>query len=403
MKLTEVFTRESEGAVSLVGVVEMTAPRETVEVYFKYPDRFRDCVADNADPFVPALLVPCLMAGEDLEIAPPISARLLRSLVPIQDIYTAWWRGTMTRVEVKATAREAAPAPPSRGTGLFFSLGVDSFYSLLKDMRRLPSVAPPVTHLIFMRGLETPIEAVKGDELVEKRIAEVSAESGKELILGETNIRTVFPLDWSKFYHGAGLAAVALSLSEGLGHVLIAGAYSYRDMQLVGGHPLLDPLWSTERLEIIHDGSELTRAHKIADLLAREPLALRNLRVCIANDAGDWNCGLCPKCIRTMISFRLAGALDLVETLPNRLPEDIHLRLPLSPPSALIYLKENIELGKETGLAPELVGTLERALRNHHRRAAVQTLLGDSRVGRSILFLADIRRGIRRWLRAKRP
>ena len=73
-------------------------------------------------------------------------------------------------------------------------------------------------------------------------------------------------------------------------------------------HPALDPLWSTEAVEVVHDGAETRRVDKVA-ALAASPLALRYLRVCWENRGGAYNCGRCGKCMRTMVDLDLAGAL----------------------------------------------------------------------------------------------
>ena len=63
------------------------------------------------------------------------------------------------------------------------------------------------------------------------------------------------------YYQGAGLASVAHAL--GLERLLIPGPRSYGQLEPNGTHPLLDPLWSTESTEIVHDGAEPSRWEKI--------------------------------------------------------------------------------------------------------------------------------------------
>jgi len=71
----------------------------------------------------------------------------------------------------------------------------------------------------------------------------------------------------------------------------------------------LDPLWSSEGLEYIHDGVETTRVEKAA-LVASNDSALNTLRVCMAVPEGEINCGKCEKCVRTMICLRAVGVDD---------------------------------------------------------------------------------------------
>ena len=79
----------------------------------------------------------------------------------------------------------------------------------------------------------------------------------------------------------------------------------------LGSHPALDPLWSTETLEFVHDGCEATRIEKVA-LIAEPDVALKFLRVCGEDHNGAYNCGWCEKCIRTKINFISLGRLTVV-------------------------------------------------------------------------------------------
>src|SRR5205085_6312252 len=72
-----------------------------------------------------------------------------------------------------------------------------------------------------------------------------------------------------------------------------------------GSHPMLDPLWSTERTTIVHDADAVSRAEKFA-FLAERPRALANLKVCFEADS-EYNCGVCEKCMLTMVGLRAAG------------------------------------------------------------------------------------------------
>jgi hypothetical protein len=79
-------------------------------------------------------------------------------------------------------------------------------------------------------------------------------------------------------------------------------------------------MWSTEELAIIHDGSEARRLDKIR-FIAPSPVVRKTLRVCIAINSDKpkalLNCGECEKCLRTMIAFHIAGALEASEVFPH--------------------------------------------------------------------------------------
>jgi hypothetical protein len=69
-------------------------------------------------------------------------------------------------------------------------------------------------------------------------------------------------------------------------------------------------------MKIKHDGISLSRLSK-ARLLADCDIALWNIRVCGKNWPG-MNCGVCEKCVRTMLELMAAGVLDKTATFPQK-------------------------------------------------------------------------------------
>ena len=75
---------------------------------------------------------------------------------------------------------------------LFFSLGVDSFYSLLKNNRDHPGDEKTIDDLLFVRGLDIAIDDPKVDDLFgmsvlnAKRVAD---QFRKTLLVASTNLR----------------------------------------------------------------------------------------------------------------------------------------------------------------------------------------------------------------------
>ena len=112
-----------------------------------------------------------------------------------------------------------------------------------------------------------------------------------------------------------------LALGPLLRRVLVpAGDTHLRSVLLAPSNALLDPLFTTESTEFVHHGCEATRLQKIRRSIGRSELALAHLRVCHANhDPGSpplYNCGACPKCVRTMAALQAAGLLDRCASFP---------------------------------------------------------------------------------------
>ncbi|NEO34139.1 MAG: hypothetical protein F6K36_27785 [Symploca sp. SIO3C6] len=360
MKLVHVEKRISNEKVRLVGIVQMDNLGQEIELYFEYPQRFADFVIESADAFVPALLLPAMERGENLEIQPPISEKLWLNLRLIQDIIYQWHPETFKKVQVFAEKPSKYEPHSSNKVGAFFSLGVDSFYTLHKHVNSISPNLPHISHLIHMKGIEFPLSYYRDNQEQEviNRIKDVAEEIGIDVIFGETNIRTHFPLKWGLHYHGAGLASVALSLSGGLKSVLIPSTDSYKTIFHWGSSPLLDHWWSTETTNIFHDGSEVERVEKTAKFLDKDPLARKYLRVCLKNYGSETNCGKCTKCVRTMLPLYVSGKLNLFPTFPDQLPKNWDKILHINDEHDLSHAEAILELAKECDADPQLLTSL---------------------------------------------
>jgi hypothetical protein len=294
---------------------------EPFDLWYRFPAWCRVFLSpNNGDPFLAALLVPAMTLGERLEIPAPVSPAILRALPEIQDILHCF-DPRQARIEVAAPIRDE-PLPRNdemQRTGLFFSLGVDSFYSLLENERDHPRDAKTITHLITVHCMEVWHEA--WDERFPPTFLansqRVAAAFGKTLTPVTTNLRAMTDdLALWPMSHGGGLASIALALGTFFGTVHIAATTTYDKLFPWGSHPVLDPLWSTEDVRFVHDGCEMDRIDKTR-IVAASPLALETLQVCPGYTA-EYNCGRCAKCLRTMIDLLQAGALDRCQTLPHR-------------------------------------------------------------------------------------
>lgn len=154
----------------------------------------------------------------------------------------------------------------------------------------------------------------------------------KNVVPAATNVRdfAIQFVDWGFLYFGAALASVGLTLEDIFEKVYVASSFSYDQILPWGSHPALDPLWSTERVSIIHDGCEARRVDKTR-FIAQFPVVTDTLRVCTYRPLSGsiYNCGLCEKCLRTMVGLHIAGALHKCRTLPNSIDLRILRRIPI--------------------------------------------------------------------------
>ena len=253
----------------------------------------------------------------------------------------------------------------------FFSLGVDSFYTVLENLK-CQEIGDRISKLIIVHGFDIPLAEDGFFGRIMDHARRAAARMGLELIPVSTNLRS---LDngaayWGRYEHGAALAAVGLALQGSISRVHIPASHTNVDSYPWGSHPLVDPLWSTETLQFNHDGADATRVQKIF-ALASHQVALDNLHVCFsvyanAKDGEEEtpiNCGDCEKCLRTMLSLSIAGALDHCSTFPKPLDRTKFRHLKVPDASTASFTLENAEALEKSGQDPDLARLLARILR----------------------------------------
>ena len=389
MRLADISIREDARSVRLTGVVERTHPANRFDLYFEFPTAYREFISESADAFAAAMLLPAMRAGERLEIVPPVSPGFTFQLQRIRNIFHNWFP-EFARVEIVTSGDHAGTSGVPAAAASFYSGGVDSFYTLLRY--RHDEVLPvPLTHSIFMRGIETELERTRGVEASERHAIEVANATGVQCIVGETNLRSHFPIDWEARYMGSALAATGLALGRGLGYVCIPSSYTYRDMVIGGSTPLTDEMFSTPNTRILHDGADTPRPQKVERIVRwRRDLVLSHLRVCSRNFGGTFNCGECYKCVRTAIALEVLGIRTDSGIFTNS--STTHWgRVALTDKLSLI--EENLEFARQHRSEAHLIDLLRRVVRRRRSRDALRALARNTPL-EHLLWLAP-----KRWLR----
>lgn len=258
-------------------------------------------------PWVPVFSMIGMATRQPVHLNGPVDHEALAGSEAAQKVLNSWHRHLRTTPVTSNTITDGVAA---EGVGCFFSGGVDSFYSALHHRDR-------ITHLIFVHGFDVRLAQVELADEIRTNLRAAAAELGKPLIEVSTNLLEGSGrlLRWGDEYHGAGMAAVALSLNPMLKEVIIPSSDDESRLQPWGSHPSLDPLWSSRALRLTHDAVDVTRVEKVASVAAN-PTAMKYLRVCFDNLSGMYNCGRCEKCTRTRITLELVGAGGRCSSLP---------------------------------------------------------------------------------------
>jgi len=272
------------------------------EIYFKTLDRR---LSTSPESIIAAVLFPAMKKGAMIKVDESVSPRFLAGIDNIQELIRDW-KPNYRHVDIHGVPEGKYHIRAGDGVGLFFSGGVDSYYSLLRNKTE-------ITDIIYIHGFDIPLKYKTLRTKVSAMVREVGDHYGKGVIELETNIRELLDdfVYWG-FTHGAAMASAAHLLADHFKKIYFAASYAPDRLSPWGTDPRIDPNWSTEGLEFIHDGMD-SKVEKTG-LVGQDPMAQKSIMVCLLHPGEKYNCGSCEKCRRTMLYLRVFGLLDQCTT-----------------------------------------------------------------------------------------
>lgn len=260
------------------------------------------------------LLAPwCALEGRTLHVPPPApDSAFLDNVREATALMGSWWGHDPLRLVLPAaTAGRQAPVRLPDATALFFSGGIDSFYSLVRN--------PDVGLLVFLVGFDVRLHNNDVWQAIVRAHRALAAERGLRFITLATNLRdhpVLGRMRWGR-YHGVLLAAASHLLRNEASRWIVSSSFQQDNLMPWGSHPDLDHLWSGGGIRIVHYGAEKWPDQKLA-AMAGIGMVHSHLRVCYADPRAAGNCGRCEKCVRT----RLMYWLDLPDDRCAGMPDD---------------------------------------------------------------------------------
>ncbi len=284
-----------------------------------------------------------MATDKDLRLPGMLSPQFLANQRQLMQTFTGWF-ARYRPVSITAQALVSRPKAATGRVGSFFTGGVDSFYTFLKHREE-------ITDLIFVHGYDVALDDLPRRQAISDMGRAIEQATGVRFIELETNAIRLFKDfgRWGLHGHGYGLGSAARHLADYLDRIYIPSSFAEADLMPWASHPQTDPLFSDERLEVIHDGCEAGRIDKV-EALAADPLALAHLRVCWERVEGSYNCGRCEKCLRTMTSLAALGALKDSATFPPQVALERVRALVMYDDSLIKFARENVRLLSARGL-----------------------------------------------------
>ena len=316
---------------------DMTRYRATIEAAGKKHDLWYGCASEyapyitsNMDPYLIASIFPAMQHGDQLVVHGPVSSRLLKNLERFQEIWAYWESDRYQKVEMWAE-EELEPAPPVNDRALVsFSGGVDSCFTVHRHLEGLCGrQTEEIGAALMIHGFDIPLEMDDASSAAAESAKNLLAARGVPLLRLSFNWRQIMDglqICWEDS-HGTALIACLSLFQNGFGVGVLASSLEYDPLIPYGSSPLTDPLLSSDRFRIVHDGAHFPRLKKLP-ALATWPKALDHLRVCWEHPELAGNCCECEKCIRTMLGFRAVG-MELPAAFPRDISDQQIRRIPL--------------------------------------------------------------------------
>lgn len=351
--------RVEDGGERVVRTATVEGSRGATSLQVDVPARLAGPL-DDASPLLGLALWPAVLAGTDVFVDGPVHAATLAGARRAAHVLRSWMPG------VAIPAFDAAEVVQGGGTGRsavvgtasYFSRGVDSLFEAALDT----AARPPLTHLVFLDGIEPRHSpAVAAGEVAQASAAAEALGLPLAVVRTDAHALTGHARDWADV-HGAVLASLATMLGGELDEVVIPSTDSYGSLVPYGSHPLLDPLLSTPSLLVRHGDLAAGRASKVAAIAEQRPDLLPFLKVCYAEDRVD-NCGRCGKCTITMAALAAVGALEQATGFPDTFDLGAIRAMRPAPLQSRWHWVDVLRLLDATGREPALRGAIADALR----------------------------------------
>ena len=298
--------------------------KRALRVSVRGPHDLIEGIRPDATAFLPVAVLIAGHEGKDIEcraaLDPNYALGLNANFAPLM---AAFFQHHCVKVFDGRGGEPDVIAPPrSARSGLLFSAGVDSFYSLVK----MRSFGARPDYLINVNAGGHRNSA--SEERRRANVAEVAAKLDVPLALVDTNFHELFVEQHIKCHPIRHLCG-SFALGGWIGALYYSGGNAYHDISFAeaartGDISYIEPVESAgmapPNLKVLYLGCDAERVEKTR-AIGTYPLAQAHLDVCFdaayqerRGPGAPMNCGQCMKCIRTIITLDHFGYLDAFES-----------------------------------------------------------------------------------------
>ncbi|MFC3884175.1 hypothetical protein ACFOU2_12020 [Bacillus songklensis] len=319
--------KKNDKEVRLQAVFEVDGQKDVL--WFEVEEKYSVYLTnERADAFLVGLLWYALKNGHDIKVLSPMSERLYytvnKYLIPlIAEIHG------YKMIKVMCNQLAAKPISNAGAVGTGLSCGIDSFSTICDHMGGGVPEKYKITHFTFFNVGSNGDSADKRTLTLFKERAKIAKacadELGKELIMVNSNLSEILHMDFEQTHTLRSMSAV-LALQKlfkvyyysSSVHIKYSSSVYIKNFGLSRKHPddydiFSLSMLSTENTSLFSSCANYTRVDKIRMVAKFEP-SYKYLNVCVKD---KFNCGKCSKCLRTLLTLEIIGALDKYASIFN--------------------------------------------------------------------------------------
>ena len=289
-------------------------------LFYQVDNEYKEFLTyEVADSCIVCLLLYAMQHGFDIVSKVPISERLHKQLT--EYLIPAISRNIKIYHQIDIKADKVNFFFNSDAVGAGLSCGVDSFYSILKNLKHGQESELNITHLCFFNAGATGMfggeEARCIFEERGKSFRNVADKIGCKFLICDSNMNEFLHQE-HEMTHTFRTLSIPLALQKLFHLYYFASSYEYNCFKFssfdTSYYDILTlPNLSNQNIRFELVGGETTRQGKVS-YISEFPVTYNALNVCIN---GITNCCTCRKCRRTMLNLYLAGKLDKYESVFN--------------------------------------------------------------------------------------
>lgn len=313
MKITGFATEK--GSHFVKACAEISDCVKPGSLWFELPLSYENWIETNlCDAFVVALFPQAMCEKRPLWVDGNVSSSLSRNLYYYNQIYSRWFP-QFELIDLYSAYLVNQPDNQSKKIAVGFSCGVDSLCTVLEWTQGRISDFEKLTNLINV-NVGSHGRGISGNKLFRKRLKRVQQAADElelPLISVNSNLDSFYTAKFEDTY-ASRIISVALLLGRRLSKFVLSSTNTYWQIGPEGSSPLSDILLGNNQVEIVVDGSHLTRIEKIRRIVNWE-FASMHLNVCTRDTFRAKNCSECIKCVRTMVIIDMLNSSTLFQNV----------------------------------------------------------------------------------------